>query len=92
MSYYPGHWYMDAEDDVPPDRCPGTDDHGCGRFLVIGAWLCARCEREARDIQHAEAAQHAAADAADAARLAATQTALGAWTPLQATDPRDLPF
>ena len=92
MRYYPGHWYMDAEDDAPPSRCSGTDDHGCGRFLGRGAWLCARCEREVREVQNAEAVQQAAADADAAARMAATQATLGVWTLLRAADPHDLPF
>jgi len=53
----------------------------------LGAWLCARCEREVRDIANAEAAP----DAADAAATAARLTTLGAWTPVHA-DPHDLPF
>lgn len=87
MSHYPAHWYMDPEDDAPPDRCPGTDDHGCGRFLGTGAWVCARCAAELRDAANTDAAEHAA----DAARIAAHEALLGAWTPLQA-DPQDLPF
>jgi len=79
------HW--DAEDNAPPERCAGTESHGCGRFVRIGTWSCDRCEREVRDAANAEAAQ----EAADAANTAARHTALGAWTPLVA-DPHDLPF
>jgi hypothetical protein len=78
----------DAEDDDPPDRCAGTESHGCGRFLRIGAWSCERCEREMRDAANIEAAQ----DAAAATTYAARMTTLGAWTPLRVIDPRDLPF
>jgi len=87
VSYYPGFWFMDDADAAPPDRCDGTEAHGCGRFLRIGAWSCDRCERELRDAANAQAAQ----DAADAANATARLTTLGAWTPLVA-DPRDLPF
>jgi hypothetical protein len=75
----------DAEDDAPPDRCAGTELHGCGRFLRIGTWSCDRCEREMRDAANAEAAQ-------EATNAAAHHTALGAWTPLRVADPHDLPF
>jgi len=77
----------DETDAAPPDRCDGTEAHGCGRFLGKGAWVCDRCERELRDAANANAAP----DAADAANAPARLTTLGAWTPLVA-DPRDLPF
>jgi hypothetical protein len=73
MAYYLNpSLYMDPGDaDEPSGRCPGTKDHGCGRFAGR-AWYCPRCDAEERAAWRAMMAEESAhADALAAAEQAA---------------------
>lgn len=94
MPYYGRSDDHEYDDESPPTHCPGPSipDHAyprrCGRFLVAGAWICARCHAETESYWRNDKAE----EAAHMQRLVAQEAAHWAnWTPAVIAA-EDLPF